>query len=113
VNRRAYNLLRRCALATFSLVSLDEARRAVLPTRQATQEAYRDYVRQLGPERAGRLELEETDRPMTERARLKAAAKAEGINLHIQRQGRTIVFWVSDQPPQPKRQAAGRARKRT
>jgi hypothetical protein len=97
-------------MATFTLVSLDEARRIALPPRQATREQYRHYVRQLGPERAGRLELEESDRPITERARLKAAAKAERINLHIQRQGRTIVFWVSDEPPQSTRRVAGRGR---
>jgi hypothetical protein len=33
---------------------------------------------------------------VTERARLKAAAKAEGITLEIQRTGNTIVFWETD-----------------
>jgi len=86
-------------MATFSTVSLEEARTAVLPPRRATQEQYRQYVRQLTPEAAGRLELGEGDRSITERARLKAAAKAEEINLHIQRRGDTIVFWVSEEPP--------------
>jgi hypothetical protein len=86
-------------MATFSTVSMEEARTAVLPPRRATQEQYRQYVRQLTPESAGRLELGENDRPITERARLKAAAKAEGLNLQIQRRGNTVVFWVSDEPP--------------
>ena len=95
-------------MATFSTVSLEEARRAVLPPRRATQEAYREYVRQLGPDGAGRLELEENDLPITERARLKAAAKSEGLNLHIQRQARTIVFWVTDEPPKTRTRAPAR-----
>ena len=88
-------------MARFTLVSLEEGRRLGLPPRQATQELYRQYVRQLAPEAAGRLELEASDRPITERARLKAAARAEAVNLHIERRGNTIVFWISDEPPQP------------
>lgn len=47
-------------MATFSVVSLDEARRIALPRRKAFQEQYRQYVRNLGPDGAGRLELEES-----------------------------------------------------
>src|SRR5919206_2672762 len=97
-------------MATFSTVSLEEARTSVLPPRRATQEQYRQYVRQLTPDAAGRLDLGEADRPITERARLKAAAQAEGVNLHIQRQGRTIVFWLSDEPPKTGTGAPGRPR---
>ena len=61
-------------MATFSTMSLEEGRRSVLPPRRATQETYREYVRNLTPESAGQLELGEGDRPITERARLKAAA---------------------------------------
>jgi hypothetical protein len=86
-------------MATFSTMSLEEARRAVLPPRRATQEAYREYVRSLRPDSAGQLALSPEDRPITERARLKAAAKAEGVNLQIQRRGTTIVFWQTDEPP--------------
>jgi hypothetical protein len=103
-------------MATFTLVSLDEAPRIALPPRQAAQEQYRQYVRQLAPDGAGRLELEESDRPITERARLKAAAQAEGLNLHIQRQGRVVVFWVSDEAPRTRARASsggGRGRKRS
>src|SRR5918997_6035329 len=99
-------------MATFSIVSMDEARRAVLPPREATQEQYREYVRSLTPESAGQLELGDGDRPITERARLKAAAKAEGISLHIQRRGNTMVFWESSEPPPPPAEGAARGRGR-
>jgi len=75
-------------MATFALVSLDEARRLVLPPRRAVQEQYREYVRNIGPEGAGRLELEGSDKSITERARLKAAAREEGLNLPSNGKGR-------------------------
>jgi hypothetical protein len=56
-------------------------------------------VRSLDPDAAGQLELEPEDRSITERARLKAAAKAKGVNLHIQRRGNTMVFWLTNEPP--------------
>ena len=94
-------------MATFSTVPIEEAQRAVMPPRRATQEQYRQYIRQLSPEEAGQLQLGPDDRPITERARLKAAAKAEGINLQIQRKGNTIVFWETDEPPRTRTRAAG------
>jgi hypothetical protein len=99
-------------MARFSTISREEARRAVLPPRRATQEQYRQYVRDLTPDTAGRLDLGPEDRPITERARLRAAANAEGVKLHIQQRGDVIVFWVSDEPPQtrtrvPRRGAGG------
>ena len=99
-------------MAKFSTVSMKEARESVLPPRRATQERYREFVRQLtsNPDSAGRLELEANDRPITERARLKAAAKAEGVNLDIRRRGNNIVFWTSQEPPKPR---GGGARGRT
>lgn len=99
-------------MAKFSTVSMKEARDSVLPPRRATQERYREYVRQLGAEIAGRLDLDgNNDRPITERARLKAAAKSEGVNLHIQRRGTTIVFWPTQEAPKP-RGGGARGRKR-
>ena len=86
-------------MATFSTLPLGEARQAVLPPRRAIQEQYRVYLRNLSPDTAGQLELGENDRPITERARLRAAAKSEGINLHIQRRGTTIVFWETEEAP--------------
>ena len=99
-------------MARFSTVSMKEARESVLPPRRATQERYREYVRQVGAENAGRLDLDTNDRPITERARLKAAAKSEGVNLHIQRRGGTIVFWPTQEPPAP-RGGGARGRKRS
>jgi hypothetical protein len=85
-------------MATFSAISLDEAHRAALPPRSARQQQYREYVRQLSSGSAGTLTLDENDHPITERARLLAAAKAENLNLHIQRRERVMVFWLSDEP---------------
>src|SRR3954451_7268988 len=106
-------------MARFSTLPLDEARQAVLPPRRAIQEQYRAYIRKLSPEEAGQLELGPEDKSITERARLKAAAKSEGINLHIQRKGNTIVFWKTDKPPQTRSKApakpaggGGRGRKK-
>ena len=99
-------------MATFSTLSLDEARRAVLPPRRATQAQYQEYVRDLSPESAGRLELGPEDRPITERARLKAAAKALGRNLEIRRRGNTMVFWETEEPPRTRAKAATRGQGR-
>ena len=99
-------------MATFTTMPVKEARESVLPPRRAVQERYREYVRQLGPEWAGRLDLDQNDRPITERARLKAAAKAEGLNLHIQRRSTTIVFCPTPEPPKP-RGGGGRGRKKS
>src|SRR5688572_4275574 len=92
-------------MARFSRVSLDEARRAVLPPRRAAQEQYREYVRSLSPDQAGRIELDEGDRPITERARLRAAAKAEGVYLEVRRRGNTMSFWLTDEPPKSQAKA--------
>jgi hypothetical protein len=99
-------------MAKFSTVSMKEARESVLPPRRATQERYREYVRQLAADTAGRLDLDTNDRPITERARLKAAAKSEGVNLHIQRRGTTIVFWETKEAPKP-RGGGARGRRRS
>ena len=100
-------------MATFSTVSLREARTAVLPPRRAMQEQYRQYVRQLTPDAAGQLELGDEDRSITERARLKSAAKAEGITLDIRRRGNTIVFWVTHEPPKTRAKASTSGRGRS
>jgi hypothetical protein len=99
-------------MATFSILTVGEARIAVLPPRRASQEQYRQYIRQLTPETAGRLELVDGDYSVTERARLRAAAKSEGVSLHIQRTGNTIVFWVSDEPPKTRAKASTNGRGR-
>src|SRR4051812_25898958 len=86
-------------MAVFSRVSMNEGRRIALPPRRAVQEQYLSYVRQLGPDRAGRLELGPDDEPITERARIKAAARAGGVTLEIHRQGNALLFWVSQEGP--------------
>jgi hypothetical protein len=73
------------------------------------QETYRARVRGLTPDTAGRLELGEGDHPITERARLKAAAKAEGVYLEIRRRGNVMSFWLTDQPPPTRKSPRGRA----
>lgn len=97
-------------MAKFSVMSLEEARRAAMPPRRALQEQYRAYVRQLDPDTAGQIEMGEGDRSITERARLKAAAKAEGVILEIRKRGNTIVFW---QTPEPPKLPVGNGRRRT
>ena len=101
-------------MATFSTMSREEAQRAVLPPRRATQAQYQEYVRGLTPDSAGQLELGPEDRPIAERVRLKAAAKALGRNLEIRRRGHTMVFWVSEEPPPTRGRASttGRGRSR-
>jgi hypothetical protein len=86
-------------MATFSAMPLAEAQRAVLPPRRATQAQYQEYIRGLTSDSAGQLALGPEDRPITERARLKAAAKAIGVNLEIRRRGNTMVFWETNEPP--------------
>jgi hypothetical protein len=86
-------------VAQFSTMPMNEARMLALPPRRAIQEQYRAYVQQLTPDEGGRLELGEGDRPITERARLKAAAKAAGVSLHIQRQDGAIFFWLTTNEP--------------
>ena len=97
-------------MATFSTVSLEEAQRAVLPPRRATQALYQEYVGSLTAEAAGRLELGPDDRPITERARLKSAAKALGKNLEVRRRGTTMVFWETAGPAKPRTRASGTGR---
>ena len=83
-------------MATFQVVPLQAAQRLVMAPRRLTETEYRQYVRALDADTAGRIELSNGDRPISIRARLKAAAKAEGKVLEIQRQGNTLVFWLSE-----------------
>jgi hypothetical protein len=99
-------------MARFSTVSLDDARKAVLPPRRATQAQYQDYVHGLTEDAAGQLELGSEDRPITERARLKAAAKVLGVNLEIRRRGNRMVFWTTTEPPRTRTKAAPSGRGR-
>lgn len=81
-------------MSTFQRISREEAQRLVMAPRRLAQSEYREYIRQLDETTAGRLKLGEGDRAITIRARLRAAAKAEGRELDIQRRGDTIVFML-------------------
>jgi hypothetical protein len=64
--------------------------------RRITEAEYRQYVRALDADTAGRIELSDGERSISVRARLKAAAKAEGKTLEIQRHENAVVFWLSE-----------------
>jgi hypothetical protein len=83
-------------MATFRVVPLQEAQRLVMAQRRIAEAEYREYLRALDADTAGRIELTDGDRPISVRARLKAAAKAEGMTLEIQRQGGALVFWLAE-----------------
>ena len=81
-------------MATFERISREEAQRLVMAPRRLVHSEYREYIRQLDENRAGRLELGEDEKAITIRARLRAAAKAEGREVEMQRRGRTIVVMI-------------------
>jgi len=81
-------------VATFQRIPVEEAQRVVMAPRRLAQSEYRQYVRELDASTAGRILLGGEDKPITVRARLKAAAKAEGKPLEIQRKDDAIVFWL-------------------
>ena len=83
-------------MATFQRIPVEEAQKVVMAPRRLAQTEYRQYVRGLDADTAGRIVLGAEDKPITIRARLKAAAKAEGKELEIQRKDDAIVFWLRD-----------------
>jgi hypothetical protein len=87
-------------MATFQRISIEDAQRLAMSPRRGAMAEYRQYVRELNADTAGRIELADGEHPLTIRARLKAAARAEGRELQIQRHGKAIVFWLSDANPQ-------------
>jgi hypothetical protein len=80
-------------------VFVREDGRAALPRHfqhesDPAQQLYRAVIRGLRPEQAGALELESSGQLSTERARLRQAAKAEGIALVVRsRAARVLYFW--------------------
>jgi len=61
--------------------------------RRAAQAEYRAYVQQVGgADQAGRLEFGPEDRPLTISQRLRAVAKATGVELEIKRRGNMVEF---------------------
>ena len=83
-------------MATFQRISIEDAQRLAMTPRRGALAEYRQYVRELNADTAGRIELADGEHPLTIRARLKAAARAEGRELQIQRRGKAIVFWLGD-----------------
>jgi hypothetical protein len=80
-------------MAQFKSVSLREAQEIALPRGELSDVCYREYVRSLGVDTAGRLDMEPSDDPVVERRRLLAAARAEGVALLIQQRDNVLVFW--------------------
>ena len=83
-------------MATFQRISMDEARALTAASRTQAHHEYREDMRALSPDTAGQIILTADDRPVTIRARLRAAAQAEGVALEIQRKGDTMVFWLKE-----------------
>ena len=84
-------------MATFQLISREEAERLVMAPGRLAETEYSEYVRELDRDNAGRIELSEGEHPISVRARLKAAARAAGRELVIQRQGKALVFWLDEE----------------
>lgn len=70
----------------------DVEKEGLLAKRQS-RNPYLEFIRDLEKDDAGRIEIENGVKPLTERARLKAAAKALGVDLEVRIRGNTITFW--------------------
>jgi hypothetical protein len=91
----------------FTTVSVKEAQIRTIPGRQGTfMNEYIDYIQQLPKGQAGRLRVEEQEKPMTVRRRLAVASQALGIPLIIKRSGNDVYFWQENgevEQPRPRR----------
>ena len=98
----------------FTTVSVQEAQVRTIPGRQGTFiNEFADYIQQLPRGQAGRLRVEEQEKPMTVRRRLAVASQALGIPLIIKRSGSDIYFWRengADEQPRTKRRYTRRGR---
>jgi hypothetical protein len=98
----------------FTTVSVAEAQMRTIPGRQgAFINEYADYIQQLPRGQAGRLRVEEQEKPMTVRRHLAVASQALGIPLIIKRSGSNIYFWRengTDEQPRNKRRYTRRRR---
>jgi hypothetical protein len=83
-------------MAHFQRIPIEEARKLAAAPRRLAHPEYTQYVRQLSTHTAGRIVLGEGDHPLTVRARLQAAARAEGKELSIRRRGNELVFWLRE-----------------
>ena len=97
----------------FTTVPVQEAQIRTIPGRQGTFiNEYADYIQQLPRGQAGRLRVEEQEKPMTVRRRLAVASQALGIPLIIKRSGNDIYFWREDGREEQPRPRRGRRPKR-
>ena len=97
----------------FTTVSVQEAQVRTIPGRQGTFiNEYADYIQQLPQGQAGRLRVEEQEKPMTVRRRLAVVSQALGIPLIIKRSGSDIYFWREDGREEQPRPRRGRRPKR-
>jgi very-short-patch-repair endonuclease len=81
--------------------------RAEVPSAGNGFALYRRYIRRLKPgEPAGQLELDAGDDGDVIFTQLLAAAQAEGVSLHVEQRGKTIVFWLTDEPGKSTRRRA-------
>jgi hypothetical protein len=98
----------------FTTVSVQEAQMRTIPGRQGSfMNEYANYIQQLPRGQAGRLRVEEQEKPMTVRRRLAVASQALGIPLIIKRSGSDIYFWRengTDEQPRTKRRYTRRGR---
>jgi hypothetical protein len=98
----------------FTAVSVQEAKVRTIPGRQGKfLSEYADYIQQLPRGQAGRLRVEEQEKPMTVRRRLAVASQALGIPLIIKRSGSDIYFWRengTDEQPRTRRRYTSRGR---
>ena len=97
----------------FTTISMKEAQLWTIPKRQGKfLSEYADYIQQLPQGQAGRLRVEEQEKPMTVRRRLAVASQALGIPLIIKRSGSDIYFWREDGREEQPRPRRGRRPKR-
>jgi hypothetical protein len=98
----------------FTTVSVQEAHMRTIPGRQGRYlNEYIDYIQQLPPRQAGRLNIGDEEKHTTIRRRLISAAKALNIPLIIKRSGNDVYFWREDggdEQPRRKRRYTRRAR---
>jgi hypothetical protein len=98
----------------FTTISMKEAQLWTIPKRQGKfLSEYADYIQQLPQGQAGRLRVEEQEKPMTVRRRLAVASQALGIPLIIKRSGNELYFWReggTEEQPRTKRRYTRRTK---
>lgn len=84
----------------FELMSQTEAElRSATGPRAAIAREYVAYIEQLGPRKAGKLEVSEGETAGAVRRRIGAAAKLSGKDVVIKRVGDSVYFWLRSGGP--------------